>query len=231
VALPAEYGRYGYRRITAMLRADGWRVNAKRVQQSEAMPRTAVRGAEGAAAAAEARPPVAERRLLQPAGAVLARHVWAYDFVQDRTHDGRLFRMLTVIGEFTRECLPSRSPATSPRMTWCRAGLAAAPQIRRPRTGCSTLGTAAPTVLLHRCALLHVEGLWAEGLAIVKGWLLHKRVDESGGGAVGGHVARAPVRGFLAFAVAGEADAVGSRANRRSGCKRSTPTAHRTDEV
>jgi transposase InsO family protein len=120
VALAAEYGRYGYRRITAMLHADGWRVNAKRVQQSEAMPRAAVRGAEGAAAATEARPPVAERRLLQPAGAVLARHVWAYDFVQDRTHDGRLFRMLTVIGEFTRECLPSPSPATSPRMTCSR---------------------------------------------------------------------------------------------------------------
>ena len=32
-------------------------------------------------------------------------HVWAYDFVQDRTHDGRRFRMLTVIDEYTRECL------------------------------------------------------------------------------------------------------------------------------
>jgi len=32
-------------------------------------------------------------------------HVWAYDFVSDRTHDGRAFRMLTVIDEYTRECL------------------------------------------------------------------------------------------------------------------------------
>ena len=32
-------------------------------------------------------------------------HVWAYDFVQARTHDGKMFRMLTVIDEFTRECL------------------------------------------------------------------------------------------------------------------------------
>ena len=32
-------------------------------------------------------------------------HVWAYDFVQARTHDGRAFRMLTVIDEFSRRCL------------------------------------------------------------------------------------------------------------------------------
>ena len=32
-------------------------------------------------------------------------HVWSYDFVQDRTHDGRAFRMLTLIDEYTRECL------------------------------------------------------------------------------------------------------------------------------
>ena len=31
VALPSEYGRYGYRRITALLRAQGWDVNVKRV--------------------------------------------------------------------------------------------------------------------------------------------------------------------------------------------------------
>lgn len=60
VGLAAEYGRYGYRRITAMLRADGWRVNAKRVQRLEALLPTAARGAEGAAAAAEAGPSMAE---------------------------------------------------------------------------------------------------------------------------------------------------------------------------
>ncbi len=42
---------------------------------------------------------------LRSAAAVLPGHVWAYDFVQDRTHDGRRFRMLTVIDEYTRECL------------------------------------------------------------------------------------------------------------------------------
>ncbi len=35
-------------------------------------------------------------------------HVWSYDFVQDRTHDGRVFRMLCVIDEYTRECFAIR---------------------------------------------------------------------------------------------------------------------------
>ena len=60
VSLAAEYGRYGYRRITALLRAEGWRVNAKRVERLEAMLPTAARGAEGAATAAEAGPVVVE---------------------------------------------------------------------------------------------------------------------------------------------------------------------------
>jgi transposase InsO family protein len=41
VSLAGEYGRYGYRRITALLRAEGWRVNAKRVERLEAMLPTA----------------------------------------------------------------------------------------------------------------------------------------------------------------------------------------------
>lgn len=100
VSLAAEYGRYGYRRITALLRAEGWRVNAKRVEriwQREGLkvPR---------------RQPKRGRLWLNDGSCVRLRpcwpgHVWAYDFVQDRTHDGRRFRMLTVIDEYTRECL------------------------------------------------------------------------------------------------------------------------------
>ena len=49
---------------------------------------------------------MAERRIVHSSEAELAEpHVWAYDFVQGRTHDGRAFRMLTVIDEYTRECL------------------------------------------------------------------------------------------------------------------------------
>ena len=54
---------------------------------------------------------MAQRRVVHPFATVLAQpscwpnHVWAYDFVEDRTRDGRKFRMLTVIDEYTRECL------------------------------------------------------------------------------------------------------------------------------
>jgi transposase InsO family protein len=54
VSLATEYGHYGYRRITAQLRVEGWRMNAKRVEGLEPRLPTAARGAEGAASAAEA---------------------------------------------------------------------------------------------------------------------------------------------------------------------------------
>lgn len=100
VSLAVEYGRYGYRRITALLRAEGWRVNAKRVEriwrrEGLKVPR---------------RQPKRGRLWLNDGSCIRLRpcwpgHVWAYDFVHDRTHDGRRFRMLTVIDEYTRECL------------------------------------------------------------------------------------------------------------------------------
>jgi transposase InsO family protein len=100
VSLSAEYGRYGYRRITALLRAEGWPVNAKRVEriwrrEGLKVPRRQLKRG---------------RLWLNDGSCVRLRpcwpgHVWAYDFVQDRTHDGRRFRTLTVIDEYTRECL------------------------------------------------------------------------------------------------------------------------------
>ena len=103
VGLASAYGRYGYRRVTALLRAAGWRVNAKRVEriwrrEGLKVPR---------------RQPKRGRLWLDDAACVRLRperpnHVWAYDFVQDRTHDGKAFRLLTVVDEFTRECLPIR---------------------------------------------------------------------------------------------------------------------------
>lgn len=100
VALVAKYGRYDYRRITAMLRTHGWRVNAKRVQRIWRRAELKV----------PKRQPKRGRLWLNDGSCIRLRpcwpgHVWAYDFVQDRMHDGRLFRMLTVIDEYTRECL------------------------------------------------------------------------------------------------------------------------------
>jgi transposase InsO family protein len=103
VRLASRYGRYGYRRITAMLRSEGWTVNAKRVEriwrrEGLKVPR---------------KQPKKGRLWLNDGSCVRLRpehpnHVWSYDFVEGRTHNGRKFRMLNIIDEFTRECLAIR---------------------------------------------------------------------------------------------------------------------------
>jgi putative transposase len=103
IALAREYGRYGYRKITALLRAVGWVVNAKRVER--------IWRREGLKV--PAKQPKKGRLWLNDGSCVRLRpehpnHVWSYDFVEDRTHDGRKFRMLNVVDEFTHECLAIR---------------------------------------------------------------------------------------------------------------------------
>ena len=83
IRLAGAYGRYGYRRITALLRAEGWRVNAKRVQR--------IWRREGLKV--PARQPRRGRLWLNDGSCIRLRpeypnHVWAYDFVADRTVDG-----------------------------------------------------------------------------------------------------------------------------------------------
>jgi putative transposase len=48
---------------------------------------------------------VAERWIVPAFATLLADHVWSYDFVADRAHDGRPLKMLTIVDEYTRECL------------------------------------------------------------------------------------------------------------------------------
>ncbi len=103
IALATEYGRYGYRRITALLWAAGWVVNVKRVER--------IWRQEGLKV--PSRQPRKGRLWLNDGSCIRLRperpnHVWSYDFVEGRTHDGRKFRMLNVIDEFTRECLVIR---------------------------------------------------------------------------------------------------------------------------
>jgi len=100
VALATEYGRYGYRRVTAMLRSDGWRVNHKRVERLWRREGLKV----------PIRQPKRRRLWLNDGSCVRLRpqgrnHVWSYDFVADRTSDGRAVRMLTIMDEWSRECL------------------------------------------------------------------------------------------------------------------------------
>jgi putative transposase len=103
VALATRYGRYGYRRIAALLRDAGWAVNRKRVER--------IWRREGLKV--PAKQPKRGRLWRNDGSCIRLRpahpnHVWSYDFVEDRTHDGRKYRMLNVIDEFTRECLAVR---------------------------------------------------------------------------------------------------------------------------
>ncbi len=100
VELACEYGRYGYRRITALLRQEGFRVNHKHVeriwrQEGLKVPK---------------KQPKRGRLWLNDGSCIRLRaeypnHVWSYDIVFDRTHDGRPLRILVIVDEYTRECL------------------------------------------------------------------------------------------------------------------------------
>jgi transposase InsO family protein len=92
--------RYGYRRVWALLRREGWRVNRKRIhrlwrRQGLKVPRKQRK----------------KRRLGESANGCARRparyknHVWAWDFLHDRTADGRALSWFTLVDEYTRECL------------------------------------------------------------------------------------------------------------------------------
>jgi putative transposase len=100
-ALATRYGRYGYRRITALLNnGKGWRVNHKRVER--------IWRREGLKV--PKKQPKRSRLWLNDGSCIRLRpghkdHVWSYDFMIDRTADGRAFKILNIIDEYTRECL------------------------------------------------------------------------------------------------------------------------------
>jgi transposase InsO family protein len=103
IELAKKYGRYGYRRIWALLKTEGFHVNVKRIyriwrQEGLKVP---------------SKQPKKARLWLNDGSCIRLRpeyrnHVWSYDFVEDKTHDGRKFRMFNVIDEYTRECLAIR---------------------------------------------------------------------------------------------------------------------------
>jgi len=103
IALASEYGRYGYRRITTLLRGVGWKVGKDRVER--------IWRREGLKVPRRQKP--RGRLWLNDGSCVRLRpehrnHVWSYDFVSASTHDGRGLRMLTLIDEYTRESLAIR---------------------------------------------------------------------------------------------------------------------------
>ncbi len=103
LALAAQYGRYCYRRITEMLQRAGWSVGVDRVLR--------IWRREGLKVPRKQRP--RSRLWLNDGSCIRLRperrnHVWSYDFVEAQTHDGRKVRLMTLIDEFTRECLAIR---------------------------------------------------------------------------------------------------------------------------
>ena len=98
--LARQYGRYGYRKITALVRIEGWRVNYKKVErlwreEGLQVPRRHKQ----------------RKRLYDPVHSVIRmrplypHHIWSVDFVQDRLLHGRPYKILTVIDAYTRQCL------------------------------------------------------------------------------------------------------------------------------
>jgi transposase InsO family protein len=108
INLACNYGRYGYRRITALLRAEGWCVNHKRVER--------IWREEGLKV--PQKQPKKRRLWLNDGSCIRLRaehknHVWSYDFIEDRLSNGKKIRWLNIIDEYSRECL-----ASIPRRSW-----------------------------------------------------------------------------------------------------------------
>ncbi len=100
IKLVSKYGRYGYRRITALLKVEGWKINHKRVER--------IWREEGLKVPQKQKK---RGRLYFNDGSCIRlrpqfkNHVWSYDFVQDKLYNGKKVRILTIIDEFTRKCL------------------------------------------------------------------------------------------------------------------------------
>ena len=100
IQLTSEYGRYGYRQVTGLLNNEGWGVNHKRIERIWREEYLKV----------PKKQPKRRRLWLNDGSIVRLRaefpkHVWSYDFMEDRTHNGVKYRILNVIDEYTRECL------------------------------------------------------------------------------------------------------------------------------
>jgi putative transposase len=95
--LAATHVRYGYRRLTVLLRREGWKVNAKRVYRLYDQENLKVRSVE--------RKKISRRQRVAHGPATAPNQCWSADFVSDKLTDGRSYRILTVIDQFTRECV------------------------------------------------------------------------------------------------------------------------------
>jgi putative transposase len=95
--LAASRGRFGYRRLTVLLRRDGGRVNAKRIYR--------LYTEEGLTVRPQVRVRAARRHRVPQTVATAPTQRWSRDFMSERVADGRWVRILTGVDQFTRECL------------------------------------------------------------------------------------------------------------------------------
>jgi len=95
--MAAKHVRYGYRRLTVLLRREGWKVNAKRIYRLYTEEQLIVR--------TKLRRKIARRQRGSMVTATAPNQCWSMDFMSDKLADGRSFRILTVVDQFTRECV------------------------------------------------------------------------------------------------------------------------------
>jgi putative transposase len=100
IEVAGQFGRYGYRRVHALLMAKGWSLSRSRVER--------IWKREGLKV--PAKQPKRGRLWLADGSCLRLRpeyphHVWSWDFVMERTHDGRVLKILVLIDEYTRTCL------------------------------------------------------------------------------------------------------------------------------
>ena len=94
--LAATYVRYGYRRLTVLLRREGWTVNTKRIYR--------LYREEGLTVRTKQRKKMARRERMPAPVATRPNQCWSMDFVSDQLAEGRSFRILTMVDQYTREC-------------------------------------------------------------------------------------------------------------------------------
>ncbi len=115
VALSRENPRYGYRRVWALLRREGWAVNKKRVQRlwREAGLKVPAKKVHKRRRLGTSENGCTRRR------AEYIDHVWSYDFAMDATEDGRRSKMMPIVDEYTPgSAWPWRRSARSPPREW-----------------------------------------------------------------------------------------------------------------
>ena len=120
--LAANRVRYGYRRLTVLLQRECWKVNAKRIYR--------IYSEKGLTARTPERKNLASRTRVPLPAAVRPNQRWSMDFMAARLHDNRLFRILTVIDQYTRECV---ALIADQRMNGGKVSIAAEPSDRRTR--------------------------------------------------------------------------------------------------